>query len=76
VFIECEPWSYKEYEQLKMEAFKEAFHFPINNLCQAWSHFVENVVTEEYDVKKLKMTDRQTTDEKPWFLSRCDEIDS
>jgi hypothetical protein len=30
----------------------------------------------EYDVNKRKMTDRQTTDEKPWFLSRCDEIDS
>jgi hypothetical protein len=56
--------------------YESEFPFQINNLCQAWSHFVENVVREEYDVNKRKMTDRQTTDEKPWFLSRCDEIDS
>jgi hypothetical protein len=36
----------------------------MNNLCHAWSHFVENVVREEYDVKKLKMTDRQTINDK------------
>jgi hypothetical protein len=35
----------------------------MNNLYHAWSHFVENVVREEYDVKKLKMTDRQTTND-------------
>jgi hypothetical protein len=46
----------------------------MNNLCHAWSHFVENVVREEYDVKKLKMTNRQTTEEKPWSLTRCDDI--
>jgi hypothetical protein len=38
--------------------------------------FAENVAREEYDVKKLKMTDRWTTDEKPWSLARCDAIDS
>jgi hypothetical protein len=52
------------------------FPFQINSLCHAWSHFVENVVGEEYDVKKLKMTDRRTTDEKHWSLARCDEIAS
>ena len=44
--------------------------FHINNLCHAWS----DVVVREEHVKKLKMTDRQTTDEKPWSLTRGDEI--
>jgi len=50
--------------------YKSQFPFQINNLCHPWSHFVEHVVREEYDVKKLKMLDRQTTDEKPWSLDR------
>ena len=54
--------------------YESEFPFHINNFCHVGSHFVENVVREEYDVKKLKMTDRQTTDEKPWSLTRCDEI--
>jgi hypothetical protein len=46
----------------------------MNNLCHAWSHFDEHIVREEHDVNKLKMSDRQTTDETFWSLARCDEI--
>jgi hypothetical protein len=55
--------------------YESEFPFQINSLCHVGSHFVENVAREEYDVKKLKMTDRWTTDDKAWSLSRCDEID-
>ena len=49
--------------EVTLHSYKSEFPFQMNNLYHAWSHFVENVVREEYDVKKLKMTDRQTTND-------------
>ena len=50
--------------EVTLHSYKSEFPFQMNNLCHAWSHFVENVVREEYDVKKLKMTNRQTINDK------------
>jgi hypothetical protein len=41
--------------------YESEFPFHINNLCHAWSHFVENVVGEEYDVK-------------PWSYKEYDQL--
>ena len=60
--------------EVTLHSYKSEFPFQMNNLCHAWSHFDEHIVREEHDVNKLKMSDRQTTDETFWSLARCDEI--